>query len=818
MISKLLPLLTIVVFAVGVTTAQASPAAFYVAPGGADTNCGTKDRPLATLEKARDAVRELKRGSGLPLGGVIVWLLGGEYLRTTPLVLTPEDSGAPGKPVVYAAYGNEKPVVFGGRRITGLRPQADGVWQGSIPEASRGRWVFRTLYVNGSRYTLARSPNRGYYRMAGAVPDAESLKSGPDAGKSKSAFRMPPGALQAWPDLDSVNLKVWNRWWTSLYTIKHVDPSTGVVRLAGPARLPLPSVPLSPFIVENHPGALDEPGEWQLDRQSGLLRIIPRPGDDVGKVQVFAPVAEHLVVLAGDPGHKRFVEHVELRGITFRGTTWTLPPEGYDDAQAAADIGAMIEATGARDCLLEGCEVTQTDSYAIWLHSGCRNCTVRQCHIHDLGAGGVKMGEQRKENPEVCAGGNCVENCFIHNAGHVHGSGIGVWIGASSDNVVTHNEICDLWYTGVSVGWMWGTALNGTGNNRITHNHIHHVMQRLDDGGGIYCLGLQPLTVLANNRIHDIGRDGGHPDTRGIYLDEGCAAILVENNVVYDTQGAALRLQVGTSCNTIVNNIWAFGRHFMVDMEVARTNVFINNILYWDRGKLYLHDKWPNYEKFIARNVYWRTDRQPILFAGHPWDDWRKIRQTPVGFYKGVTMDEGSIIADPQFVDAARRDFRLKPNSPAYARGFQPIDMGTIGLTGDEAWRSLPSRVRIEIPREDDPGLAFTEDFARLPLGAKPSYGKALEDRWLLGPQEAAARGTGTRGTCPARLRASPGFRLNEPSSPPGRYRREASRARPPERAAAECLGSRQRLVRPAGCGDPSSPDKDPGTRAWCAH
>lgn len=683
---------------------------FYVAANGndawsgktAEPNATRTDGPFASLQRARDAIRTLKQAGPLPQGGVTVWLRGGEYPRSTPLVLTPDDSGSPGRPVVFAAYGDEKPIVSGGRRITGLRPQANGVWQAAIPEAAGGQWVFRTLYVNGSRYTLARSPNRGYYRMAGAVPGDDSPKSGPDAGRSKWAFRAPPGALDAWPDLGPINLKVWNRWWTALLTVKHVDPSTGVVQLAGPARKLLPDNHLSPFIVENHPGALDGPGEWQLDRKSGVLRIIPRPGDDLGKARILAPVAEQLLVLAGDPAHKRFVEHVELRGIAFRCTNWTLPPQGYDDVQAAVAIGAMVEATGARNCLFEKCEFVQTDSYALWLHSGCRDCAVRQCHIHDLGAGGVKLGEMRNEPPDICAGGNCVENCFIHNGGHVHGSGVGVWIGASSDNVVTHNEICDLWYTGVSVGWNWATSLNGTRNNRVTHNHIHHVMQRLDDGGGIYCLGLQPLTVLGNNRIHDVGRDGGHPSTRGIYLDEGSSAILVENNVVYDTQGAALRLQFGTSCNTLINNICAFSGQFLVDMEIARTNVFINNIMYWDRGKLFRLDNWPNYEKFISQNVYWRTDNQPILFAGLTWEEWRKKQQTSIAYYKGPTMDAGSVIADPLFVDAARRDFRLKPTSPAYARGFQPIDLDAIGLTGDQAWRSLPSRVRVEIPRDDD--------------------------------------------------------------------------------------------------------------------
>jgi len=170
----------------------AVPAAFYVASGGADDNPGTLEKPFATLEKARDAVRLLKRGGGLPEGGATVWLRGGEYFRAEPLTLTPEDSGAEGKPVVFAAYGTEKPVLFGGRRITGFRQQAGGVWEASVPGAKDGAWVFRTLYVNGRRYTLARSPNRGYYEMAGPLSEADSPKEARmQASRDRPSARLP---------------------------------------------------------------------------------------------------------------------------------------------------------------------------------------------------------------------------------------------------------------------------------------------------------------------------------------------------------------------------------------------------------------------------------------------------------------------------------------------------------------------------------------------------------------------------------------------------------------------------------------------------
>jgi hypothetical protein len=678
-------------------------ATFYVSPKGDDHHPGTLDKPFATLEKARDAIRALKQAGGLPDGGVTVWLRGGEYARTEPFTLTPDDSGEEGKPVVFAAHPGEQPVLFGGRRITGLRPAAGGVWEASLLQAKDGRWVFRTLYVNGRRYTLARSPNHGYYEMAGAVPTSDSLTEGPDSGKSRNAFRAPPEAMGDWPAPGDINLKVWGRWWTSLLMVRHIDPATGVVQLAGADKqyLPYRHRKKTPFIIENHPGALDEPGEWQLDRKQGVLRVIPRPGDDLGKAEVYAPVADRLLVLAGEPAQSRYVRHVVFRGIGFCCTNWTLTPESTG-AQADVAVGAMVEGTGLRDCLFEGCEFTKTDSYALWLRRGSRECVVRKCHLHDLGAGGVKVGETLPEDDAIRAGSNTVENCFIHNGGHVHGSGIGVWIGASSDNLITHNEICDFWYSGVSVGWKWSADLYGTRNNRVTFNRIHHVMQRLEDGGGIYCLGFQPQALIANNIIHDSGRDGGPPHCRGIYLDQGCVGFLVENNLVYDTQDAALRMQIGTGCNIYINNILAFTREYAVDMDVARSCVFVNNIVYLDRGRLYKYEKWPNYEKFIDKNVYWRTDDQPFLFAGETLEKWREHRQTGLSYFKGTPMDDKSVVADPRFVDAPAKDFRLKPGSPAIHLGFKPFDLDSPGLTGDDAWRTLPSRTRVPIPADDN--------------------------------------------------------------------------------------------------------------------
>ena len=143
---------------------------------------------------------------------------------------------------------------------------------------------------------------------------------------------------------------------------------------------------------------------------------------------------------------------------------------------------------------------------------------------------------------------NTICNCLIHDVCREYEGGVGVFAGYTEGTAIVHNEICRLPYSGVSVGWGWGEEDAGggsphyvqpfkydtptpAGKNRIQENHIHHVMLRLSDGGGIYTLGNQPGTVIRGNHIHDNPNAPG-----GIYLDEGSGFIEVTGNVAYGVQ------------------------------------------------------------------------------------------------------------------------------------------------------------------------------------------------------------------------------------------------------------------------------------------
>jgi hypothetical protein len=685
----------------------------HVSPAGNDQAVGTAAAPFATLERARDAVRELKRDKGLPAGGVRIVLHGGTYPRTAPLMLTPEDSGTAKAPVVYTGATGATPVVSGGMAISRFRRNPDGSWSATVDAACRKQWDVRQLFIDNRRYILARSPNRGQFFVRKAVLQGDIETKGDWAGKSKTAFGFFPGDLKAWPQLGDVNLKLYFSWNSGLYPLKSVDERGHVALLAGPAMWPMPRSAGQCYLVENHPGALDAPGEWQLDRATGRLSVIPFAGENLAQLPAVAPVAERLVIAQGDAEQGRFVEHIRFEGISFQHGAWHLPREGHGDPQAESTLSAALEFDAARHIAIERCEVAHVGNYAIWFRAGCVQNRVVANHLHDLGGGGVRIGAHVRPTPATLSHDNLVDNNFIHDGGHVHPGAVGICVGYAHHNTLSHNEVCDFRYTGISLGWTWDIVRSGTRDNLVEQNHVHHVMRVLDDGGGVYSLGLTPGSVIRNNHIHHVGRpeDGvGH----GVYLDGGSAGVLAENNVVHDTGGGGIRVQHGTACLTVMNNICAYCG-FGLGADSERTNIFAYNIVYLaGEGTPFRPvSEWQTYNKIIRNNLYWDEDRRPIRFLKYTFPEWQKLEGIKDIWYT-PRMDQGSRIADPQFVDARGRYFRLKPTSPALAMGFEPIDLSGAGLYGEPAWVRLPKQTAIKplLATEEQLGKGYTKSYA----------------------------------------------------------------------------------------------------------
>lgn len=709
-------------------SAAAKPLVLHVATNGSDKASGTSAAPFRTLTRARDAIRTLKRGKGLPTEGVGVLIHGGTYRLEEPFTLGPKDSGTPSLPISYAAASRERPVLSGGRVIKGLRRKADGSWSTTIAEAAGHKWVFRQLFVNGRRYIPARSPNEGQYFIVRGVPP----EGGSGTAKDRFVFRS--GDLEPWPNLSDVELRLTFSWNTGTFPVKAVDPKARIVTLGGPAvwELPKPGMATCPYIVQNHPGACDAPGEWQLNRDTGELRIIPFGNEDLAAGEVVAPAFERLVVAQGAAEEGHYVEHVRFEGLSFQHAGWDLPPQGFSNPQAASALGAALEFHAARYCTVTGCEIAHVDRYGLSFDRDSSFNTIQRNHLYDLGGGGVRIGTTDRVAPpfDRLAHHNLVDNNFIHDGGHTNPGAVGIYMAYGSNNTFSHNEVCDLRYTGISLGWTWDIVYSGTRENTVEYNHVHHVMRTLEDGGGIYSLGLTPGSVIRNNLVHDVGTP---PDAigHGIYIDGGSSGLLCENNVCYDCGDGGIRIQHGTSCITVLNNISAFCG-FGLGIDSERTNIFQYNIVYLDSTATpfaYVPE-WQTYNKIIDYNVYWRADGKPIKFLDFTWDEWRKKEGINDIWYKPV-MDAHSRIADPLFVDAAKRDFRLQPNSPALALGFRPIDTNKVGLYGDKEWTSLPSRYALStlLSNERDLRSMLPEDnFDDGLPGQKPAQAAVIED------------------------------------------------------------------------------------------
>ena len=690
------------VLAVTVTaTLSCAAQNFFVAPDGDDTGPGTQAQPFASLSRARDAVRELRVKAKIT-GPVTVVLRGGMYYLDATFTLTPEDSGTAGSPTVYTAYAGETPVISAGRRITGWQREADGTWSAPVSGA------FRQLFVSGARRTLARSPNTGFFRVQGKAPPVIDPATGKELDSSKTAFRFAPGDIKPWENLPSINAVVFRNWETGMLRLKSVDPERNVVAFTGPMKWAFR--PRLRYYIEGVPEALDAPGEWVLDQEAGRVYYRPLPNESMATAQAIAPRIETIVRIQGDAAAGLPVAYVQFRGLSFQHAAYSLEPEGHCDWQAAVTKEAAIQADGARDCSMVQCEVAHVGAYAVWFRAGCSAIRIEQCEVRDCGAGGVRIGEQGRREGPLATHHNTVTNSFIHDVGrHFYGA-IGVWIGQSSDNEVTHNEICDTNYSGVSVGWSWGFHPTTCHRNKIEFNHIHHIARgALHDLGAIYTLGISTGTTIRNNHIHHVWdwEEGG--GAGGIYPDEGSSGILIENNLVYENTAGGLTVHYGRD-NVVRNNIFAFARDGQIylgraDKESSLT--FENNIVYYGQGALFRR-----MSTLVAdRNVYFSTGDEPVTFPG----------ERTLAEWQAEGYDKNSAVADPLFVDAENYDFRLRPDSPALKLGFTPLDLSKVGLHGDADWVNRPKLIKrplARIPsRAEAPPLLPVDAFEETPVG-----------------------------------------------------------------------------------------------------
>jgi hypothetical protein len=653
---------------------------FYVSPSGHDDFPGTLQRPFNTLDRARNAVRSLKQQKGRLTTPVTIYLRGGTYWLSAPFVLQPEDGGTAECPVTYTAYAGEVPILSGGVLLRGWRASVvnrRSVWSAKIGAALPEGRRRRQLWINNSRRLQSRFPNRGYLHVA-SVPDVNRTTPW---NEGQWSFKPETGAIPHWPSLNGSECVLMTKWSESHLPIANWDSDSTLLRFG--LRSVFCIAPEDPYYLLNVSGALDTAGEWLWDSANGVISYLPLPDERQEKITAVVGQLSRLLIIKGEPSANKYVEHLAFRGITFSHTEWGIDGNSEGNllalrsggfGQAAVGLPAAIEAEGLRHAKFEECTVSHAGTYGMALQKGSRFVTVSGCLFTDLGGGGIKIGETEiPADSSKYTSHNTIVDCEISNAGLIFHSAVGIWVGQSPANRIIHNQIFNLYYSGISLGWTWGYGPSITGNTLVTLNHIHHIGVRTDldgrilaDMGGIYTVGARWETIIRRNVFHDVGARlyGGW----GIYYDEGTTGAISEQNIIYRTSHEGFHQHYGKE-NVFRNNIIAYSREYQVRISRAEPHTsfaFERNIVTWDGGPMFAERDSGTIGLF-DHNLYWFVGGKPLMMDTVTFASWQARGR-----------DTHSLVADPLFASSRNDDFSLDPHSPAFKLGFVRPDVARV--------------------------------------------------------------------------------------------------------------------------------------------
>ncbi len=420
-------------------------------------------------------------------------------------------------------------------------------WQISLPEVAAGTWNFEQLSVNGERRYRPTLPEDGYFLINHDAPANEATGGNDVIGYGAGDIN------PEWANRSDLEIEAYHIWTMSRMRVGAIDETNRNLTFTGKARSHFYPLDVGGrYRVVNVKEALHWAGQWYLDRPTGVLTYLAKPGEDPNRDRVLAPRLERVMQIEN-------ARDITFRGLSFTGTNVLPGAQGYTSHQGEIVISSAVEVRRARGLRFQGCNFENLGGWGIDLGADVHECEVVACRLRDLGAGGVKIGSTSKPESEAeVTSGNRVEDCVISSGGRVYNAALGVWIGHAAHNRVAWNEIGDFYYTGISVGWTWGYAPSVAQGNIIEHNHIHHIGQNvLSDMGGIYTLGISTGSRLTGNHIHDVAayNYGGW----GIYFDEGTTNMEARDNLVYNCDYSPFDQHFGT-LNRVENNIFANGR------------------------------------------------------------------------------------------------------------------------------------------------------------------------------------------------------------------------------------------------------------------
>lgn len=674
------------------TESEKEPMIFFVATTGNDAWSGRQaipnkdfsDGPFASWERVQRAIRELRLQFPQLNRPIKVIFDDGTYWLTKPIIFTPEDSGTKLSPVTYEAAHQKKATFSGGQIITGWQEKKlnnQRLWTVNLPTRLLGV-NFQHLWVNGKRRSRSRYPREGYLKVK-----ALTHRQGQRWIDGHRSFEYYEADIPRNIDLKGGEAVVMNRWVDSRMTITGVDHEQQTLHFDQKSVFQL--APYDFYYLENIFGCLDTPGDWYLDQDQSLLYYLPQPEESIDSTEVVAPILSTLIEFKGEAIENRLIGHLRFHNLTFAHTDWHLPEGKSGYTHNAWGVSGAIVANGINDCHWLYCTFKHLGNHGIELFRGCQYNQIIACSLYDLGAGGIKIGEQKTNLPDISqeevSHHNIITHNHVYDGGKFFPSAVGIRTVHSHNNLIAYNHVHDLYYTAISVRGTWGFRKTQAYENLVEHNYIHHIGKLsngdgpiISDMGGIYNLGRQDGTIIRHNKIHDINglRYGGW----GIYLDEGSSFVVAEHNLVYRTSHGGFSQHYGRE-NLIRHNIFAFGKHAQIyrnkrDLKTALEKDFIsfnfeNNIIYWQEGKFTsgLHQDFQSHAIF-NHNIYWKLDPADFLLGSLSWEEWQK-------------RDRYSQIIDPLFVAPHQDNFQLQSNSYALKLGFNKYLSTNLNLLGE---------------------------------------------------------------------------------------------------------------------------------------
>ncbi len=537
----------------------------YVSPNGDDSSSGEISNPIASLHRAAELARA-KAGKVQ----LTVFLHGGTYRLIEPLELSVDDGGTAEAPVLWKAMPGEKPIISGGISLRNWKRENDGSWSAQLPPDFQGE--FRSFYVNNKRAIRARTPDNEYLRIESAGNDKRThfffkKDDFPEVDEPKNLELV---FLHDW-SITRIGVKSINREKNHLIATDSLGARLPFFTLTNWEKHPR-------YYLENAREFCDSPGEWYCDFLKRKIYYYPLANESMEETEGVIPISQKLITLSGNK--KKRVGFISFTGIIFEHTAWPLPDKGYCGVQACMfddrmkdqkgwnQVPAALELDLAEDCGFYDCTIRHTGGSGIWMRQNCSNCEISESRIYDISGNGVNIGEGSdrlvngipwwKAAPEQVSQHIEIHHSLIEDCGKQFFGAVGIWGGLVSNILIDHNEIRNLPYSGISVGWMWNGTPTPCRENRINGNHIHHIMNILSDGGGIYCLGLQPNSQITNNLIHDVRVNTGRAESNGMFLDEGITDILVENNIIYNIARSPIRFHKAFQ-NVVRNNVFVCG-------------------------------------------------------------------------------------------------------------------------------------------------------------------------------------------------------------------------------------------------------------------